>query len=148
MGVVLLTNDDLYSECSQSGVMVDSVSSPKPPNFCLAMKVYKEQQGSRLSSPLRWGVQNGQHPCLPASSCAGCRLLLIFLYVLSSYIWDTPDGSGREEIWSSVNFLFFITASLIYGENQQAGQGTEWLKDLKCVLGLKMSRALRGVAQR
>lgn len=136
VGVLLLANDNLYSECSQSGVMVDSVSSPKPPSFCLAMKVFKKQQRSHLSSPLRWGVQSGHHPSLPAGSCAGCRLLLIFLYVLSSsYIWESPDGSAREEIRSSVNFLFFISASLVYGENQQAGQGIGWLKIWKVCLG-------------
>ena len=44
-----------------------------------------------------------------------------------------------EKAWSSVNYLFFISGSLTYGENQQVRQGFVWTKDLKGVLGLEIN---------
>lgn len=36
---------------------------------------------------------------------------------------EIAEGGAREEIQSSVNFLFFISTSLIYGKNPQISQG-------------------------
>ena len=46
-----------------------------------------------------------------------------------------------NRIWSSVNYLLFISTSLIYGKNQQFKQSIVWSEDLKGVLGLEMRRA-------
>ena len=32
-------------------------------------------------------------------------------------VHEMTEGEAREEIWSSVNYLFFISTSLIYGKN-------------------------------
>ena len=39
-------------------------------------------------------------------------------------------------LWSSVNYLFFISTSLIHRKNLPVRPGVVWLKDLKGVLGL------------
>ena len=49
--------------------------------------------------------------------------------------WET-----REKIWPSVNYLFFISTTVIYGKNWQVRQYIVWLKDLKGVLGAAMSK--------
>ena len=35
---------------------------------------------------------------------------------------EAGEGEAGEEIWSSVNYLFFISTSLVYGKNQQLGK--------------------------
>ena len=43
--------------------------------------------------------------------------------LLTQFVHEITEGEAREEIWSSVNYLFFISTSLIYRENQQVRQG-------------------------
>ena len=57
------------------------------------------------------------------------------------FVWEIIEGEAKEEIWSSVNYLVFISASLVYGKKRQIRQGIVWLKNLKGVFGLEMSRA-------
>ena len=75
-----------------------------------------------------------------------CRLLiphdlLLDIFLFTQFISEITKGEAKEETWSSVNYLFFISTSLIYGKNQKIRQGIVWLKDLKSVLGLEMNRA-------
>ena len=71
-----------------------------------------------------------------------CQLLVIFLYMyLLHSVCETTEGESREEIWSSVNYLLFVSTFLIYGKDQHLRQGIVWLKDLKYELELEMSRA-------
>ena len=43
--------------------------------------------------------------------------------LFTQFVHEITEGEAREEIRSSVNYLFFISASLIYGKNQQIRQG-------------------------
>lgn len=45
------------------------------------------------------------------------------------------EGETGEEIWPPVNYLFFISTSLIYRENQQVRQGI--VRDQKLRKGKK-----------
>ena len=76
--------------------------------------------------------------------CAGLlipRDLSLDAVLFTQFAGEINDAEAREEIWSSVNYLFFISTSLIYGKNQWIRQGIVWSKDLKGVLGPEMSRA-------
>ena len=44
-------------------------------------------------------------------------------HVFFFFFHEVTEGKAREETWSSVNYLFFISTSLIYGRNQQVRQG-------------------------
>ena len=52
-----------------------------------------------------------------------CWLLVLLLF-RSRFILEITEGETGKEIWSSVNYLVFISTSLIYGESQQIRQGT------------------------
>ena len=43
--------------------------------------------------------------------------------LLTQFVREVTEGEAREKIWSSINYLFFISTSLIYGKNQQVRQG-------------------------
>ena len=67
------------------------------------------------------GVRVVHHPAL----CAGlltCDFSLDATLFTQS-VHEITEGKAREEIWSSVNYLFFISTSLIYGKNQEFRQG-------------------------
>ena len=58
------------------------------------------------------------------------------------YSLKVTEGETGEGIWPPINYLFFISTSLIYRENQQVRQGIvinrygrEKEKDLEGVLG-------------
>lgn len=73
-----------------------------------------------------------------------CRLVNSSRPFLRCYLVHTvceiTEGEVREKIWSSANYLFFISTSLIYGKNQQVRQGILRSKDLKGVLGPDIKR--------
>ena len=64
---------------------------------------------------------------LPSTTvCAGLWTPLnipldVILFI--QFVHQITEVEAREEIWLSVNYLFFISTSLIYGKNQQARQG-------------------------
>ena len=60
------------------------------------------------------------------------------MLILFTQCVQTTGGEAREEIWSPVNYLFFMSTALIYGKNQQVRQGIVRLKDLKSMLGLEL----------
>ena len=64
-----------------------------------------------------------------------CRDILLFTQFVRS-----PKRERGKRIWSSVNYLFFLSSSWIYGKNQQVRQSIVWLKDLKGVRGPEMRR--------
>ena len=70
--------------------------------------------------------------------------LSVYGVLFTQFVHKITEGKAGEEIWSSVNYLFFIFTSLIYGKNQHVRQGILWSKDLKDVLGPKMRRAWGG----
>ena len=59
-------------------------------------------------------------------------------YLVLQFVRETTEGAAREEIWPSVNYLFFISTSLMYRKNPKVRQSI--VKDLKSVLQSKMSR--------
>lgn len=69
-----------------------------------------------------------------------CGLLMIFPYMLLLFTQcvQATEGEAREEIWSPVNYLFFMSTALIHGKNQQVRQAIVRLQDLKSVLGLEL----------
>ena len=75
------------------------------------------------------GCQSPFHPSLRAGLATSCGLCLdIFLFtqfvrMVFFFFHEVTEGKAREETWSSVNYLFFISTSLIYGENQKVKQG-------------------------
>ena len=64
---------------------------------------------------------------LPSTTvCAGLWTPLnipldVILFI--QFVHQITEVEAREEIWSSVNYLFFITTSLIYEKNWQGRQG-------------------------
>lgn len=58
--------------------------------------------------------------------CAQARqLLVIFLQIVTQFVHEITEGEVRGEIWLSVNYGFFNSTSLIYGEKQQVRQDTK-----------------------
>ena len=115
-----LTNVDrkescLSSECWQSGEMEDSAF---PQNhlwrFCL-------KRSREVISVNYWaGGQSGchPHPHPPTPPCAGLYVGLLTPHNLSLDAIMFMKGEAREEIWSSVNYLVFISTSLSNGKGQ------------------------------
>ena len=71
------------------------------------------------------------------------RDLSFYAILFTQFVCEITEGEAGEEICLSVNYLLFISTSLIYGKNygKKVRQGIMWSKDLKGVLGLEMSRA-------
>ena len=44
-------------------------------------------------------------------------------FLFTQSVHEMTEGEAREEIWSSVNYLFFISTSLIYRRSQHIRQG-------------------------
>ena len=57
----------------------------------------------------------------------------------SNFVHKVTEGEAREEIWSCVNYLFVISTSFICRKSQQVRKSIVWSRDLKGVLGSKMS---------
>lgn len=77
---------------------------------------------SHLSSSLRKVARiipatNPMH----ARSSAFCDLPLGIM-LFTQFVHKITEGTAREEIWSSVNYVVFISVSLIYRKNQQVRQ--------------------------
>ena len=75
---------------------------------------------------------------IPATNPLHCRVLSfcdlpLDIMLFTQFVHKITEGKAREEIWSSVNYLVFI--SLIYRKNQQVRQSIVWSKDLESVLG-------------
>ena len=66
--------------------------------------------------------QSRHHPPL----FAGLSTLDALLF--TQFVDEVTEGEAREEIRSSVNYLFFISTSSIYRKNQQIKSGTVWSK--------------------
>ena len=120
-----------------------------PQNLLLRFfSVVKALKGGREVTQVNH--RNGGWVSLPSSTA--CRLIG-FLWpcskfhlvhsLVTPFVHEITEGEAREEVWSSVSYLFFISTSLIYGKNQPVRQGIVWLKDLKGVLGPEMRRAWR-----
>ena len=48
--------------------------------------------------------------------------------LFTQFVCKIIEREAMEEIWSSVNYLFFIFTSLIYGKNQHIRQGMGVIK--------------------
>ena len=87
-----------------------------------------------------WG---GRSEPLPSSSV--CRFIdsvwSFFRCYLIHTVWEITEGEAREEIWSAVHHLFFISTSFIYRKYQQVRQDIVRSKDLKGVIWLELSSA-------
>lgn len=91
---------------------------------------------------LNWGGRGVAIPHKPVCRLGGtsrspsrcCHSLV------TRFVQEITRGEASEEVWSSVNYFFFISTSLIYGRNQPVRQGIVWLKDLKDVRGPEMPR--------
>ena len=104
-------------------------------NFCLMAGVL--HSSDRLNDPEGFRAL----PAPTAWSLVTLSDLFLDVILFTQFVCQITEGGGRKETWSSVNYLFFISTSLIYGKNQQARQGIVWSKDLKSVLGPEISRA-------
>lgn len=51
-----------------------------------------------------------------------CDLSLDVILFTQS-LCEITEGDAREEIQSSVNYLFFVSTSSVYGKNPQISQG-------------------------
>ena len=45
--------------------------------------------------------------------------------LITQFVQEITEGEAKGETWSSVNYLFFISISLIQGKNQQVRPGIE-----------------------
>ena len=61
-------------------------------------------------------------PPLPTGSWTSYDLSLDVI-LFTQFVQEITEREGRKEVWSSVNFLFFISTTLIYGKNRQVRQG-------------------------
>ena len=80
------------------------------------------------------------HDILHVSMPLG-EFLWFVIYILScsQFVYEITKAETVEEIWSCVNYLFFIYSSLIYGKKQHIRHGIVWSKYLKAVVWLEMS---------
>ena len=87
-----------------------------------------KRSGSNFSESLTWRVRG-----IAISHCVqACHFLCsLDIILFTQFIW--------KEIWSSINCLFFISTSWIYGMNEQIRQDIMWPKGLKDVLGPEQS---------
>ena len=62
--------------------------------------------------------QSNRHPPLGTGlTTRGLLLETCSHSLITQFVWETVEGEAREEIWSSVNYLFFISTSLIHRKN-------------------------------
>ena len=82
--------------------------------FCSAMKVFKGK--GEIIWVNHWDRESDSSPSPPV-----CRLVnylwSFFRWYIVHTICEITEGEAEEEIWSSVNYLFFISTSLIYRKN-------------------------------
>ena len=74
------------------------------------MKVFKGKKGSKLIIEMGVRVVTIPH-CVQA-----CGLLVIFLSKLilfTQFVLNITEGEAREQVWSSVSYLFLISTSSI-----------------------------------
>ena len=121
-----------------------NIPQKPPPKILLRHESFWRETGKWSQLIIEIGGQSHRHPptvCrLVDSSWSSSRWYLVHSLV-TQFVHQITEGEAREEIWLSVDYLFFISTSLIYRKNRQVRQGIVWLKDLKGVLGLEMSRA-------
>lgn len=98
---------------------------PKPPlKILLNHEHFKGKKGRNLSESLRWGLRDVVIPCpdLRTDSWTSCDLPLKVI-LFTQFVLEIMEGEARGEISSSVNNLFFILTSFIYGKNQKVVGG-------------------------
>lgn len=87
---------------------------------------------------ITWHMEGQSHCHLPV--CAGLSLFVFFRYCLLHMVCGMDEGSWRRDLaW--INYLFFISTTLICEQHQHLRQSMAWWKDLEGVFGMKMSRA-------
>ena len=119
------------------GEVVDSVSTKNLQRFqdlqrfCYSWNILKGQRKASQLIIVTEGQSLQYSPsCIPMSRC---NFLWFFFkcYLFTQFIHEITEGEAREEIWSFVNDLLFISTSLIYEKNQQVRWSIVWSKDLK-----------------
>ena len=80
------------------------------------------------------------HHCLLLGACLLTPDLSLDAILFTQFVHKITEEEAKKEIWSSVNYLFLIFTSLVYGKNQHGKLSIVWSKDLKVVLWLEMSR--------
>ena len=84
------------------------------------MKDLKGKRESNLSQSLSWGsVLSFPTKC----RLVDCEIFFFNAILLTQLVREITEGAAREEIWSFVNYLFFMFTSLIFGKKQQIRQG-------------------------
>ena len=85
------------------------------------MKDLKGKGGCNLTWSLRWGSVSS----IPTKCrLVDCEFYFFFNAILfTQLVHEITDGEAREEIWSFVNYFFFMSTSLIFGKKQQIRQG-------------------------
>ena len=68
------------------------------------------------------GGQRHGHPSLCAVLSTSCDLSLDAI-LFTPLVREINEEEAGKIIWSSVNYLFLISTSLIYGKNQDISQG-------------------------
>ena len=68
----------------------------------------------------------GKGGCNHSPLSAGLLTARFFFFnaiLFTQLVHEITEGEAREEIWSFVNYLFFMSTSLIFGKKQQIRQG-------------------------
>ena len=68
------------------------------------------------------GGQNDHHPPLHSGLSSSYNLFLDAV-LFTQFVHEITKGKAKEEMWSSVTYLFFMSTSLIDRKNQQVRQG-------------------------
>ena len=103
-----------WTQCPPKTISKDSIQP---------WKLLKRKR--EVTSINHWGRRSESSPS-PTACRLACRLV-DFLWssdaiLFSQFIHEMTEGEAREETWSSVNYLFFISTSLIYGKTNKLGK--------------------------
>ena len=89
--------------------------------FYLAVKVLKGNREviSVNHGDAGRGCQSGHHPplCADLSTCVFSSDA-----IFAQFVCEITKGEAREDIWSSLHYLLFISTSLMYRKGQQIKQ--------------------------
>ena len=77
-------------------------------------KVLRGNTGSNLGGALRWGIRTAPHGVQACVRASWSLEILPEILSCSQFVLEIPEGEAREEIWSPVHYLCFISVTLLW----------------------------------
>ena len=97
--------------------------SPAPTQLPLN-SLFSHETGKESQLTTEMKGQSHRHPPLGTGlTTRGLLLETCSHSLITQFVWEIVEGEAREQIWSSVNYLFFISTSLIHRKNQPVRPG-------------------------